>query len=457
MGLGKLITHRAPQAREPEQLRVITEFAIIDGVKVDGSGEFASRYRGGMAIPGAWRAANLLADLIGSVPWHAFRNLKGRPVELLDPAPPLLEQPSPPDTRMTTFSSLALDLLWHGNAIGIVAARSAAGWPTATIVVPADQVAVRRVTPAAFSPLPVGAIEYSIGGLVFGSSEVIHIKGPCAPGALRGIGVLEQHMETVNLSREQIRQAGAIARHGVPTGVLTTDNPDTTDDELKAAKDGWLIAQRDRTVAALRHGTRFEPLSWNPEELQLVEARKFSLTDWENIFGLPPGWLGGQQSSRVYSNVELDAINLLKFGSPAGHMARFEQTLSLQFPRGTIVKANLDALLRGDTKTRYEAHAIALSSEFLTVDEVRELEDRPPLPVDKDALDVRKLAEMVQKIYLGVDKVLTTDEARSILNQAGARLPIPAPDMQSAQPIRVQARTGRLQAIEGSVTDDDTA
>jgi hypothetical protein len=31
-------------------------------------------------------------------------------------------------------------------------------------------------------------------------------------------------------------------------------------------------------------------------------------------------------------------------------------------------------------KTRYEAHAIGIDSGFLTVDEVRQLEDRPPLP-----------------------------------------------------------------------------
>ena len=47
---------------------------------------------------------------------------------------------------------------------------------------------------------------------------------------------------------------------------------------------------------------------------------------------------------------------------------------------------------------------------------------------------------MVQKVYLGVGTVLTADEARAILNQAGAQLPMgglparpaPAPQLAAA-------------------------
>jgi phage portal protein BeeE len=48
-------------------------------------------------------------------------------------------------------------------------------------------------------------------------------------------------------------------------------------------------------------------------------------------------------------------------------------------PRGQYAKMNVDALLRPDTKSRYEAHKIALDSGFLTLDEVRELENREPI------------------------------------------------------------------------------
>lgn len=375
--LGKLLTRSTRYTATNTDTGESQTFTIVDNIAPDWS---SSDYRGGMSIPGGWRAAVLISDLLGSVPWHAYRQYGGKPLELLEPTPPLLEQPNPPDSRMTTFSSWALDLLWEGNAFGVVAARNAQGWPTAVVPVPASMVGVRRITgPGMSSQIPVGEVEYAVGTLRLPAHDVIHIKGPCQPGALRGMGVLEVHMSTLSLAQEQNRQARSLSRHGVPTGILKSENPDVTEAEAKKLKAGWMESQRDRTVAVLNSTTSFTPLSWNPEELQLVEARRFSLTDFELIFGLPVGWLGGMHSARQYSNIEQDAVNLLKF-TLGGHLARFEQTLSLAFPRGTTVKANLDAILRADTLTRYQAHAIGLDKEFLTVDEVRALENRPPLP-----------------------------------------------------------------------------
>lgn len=380
MGIGKLIRATRSQSKT-EQTRAITEFAIIDGVAVDGSGLSSTyTYSGAMAIPGAWRSALLLSDLLGSVPWHAYRTIGRGPAEMLDPTPALIDQPAPPDTRMTTFSSWALDLVWHGNAVGLIAARNSEGWPTAVLPVPANWVGVGRVGPGSSSFLPVGEIEYSIGGRGYSVDEVIHIKGPCQPGALRGMGVLEAHLSgALTLATEQARQARSLSQHGVPTGTLKSDNPDLTSTEATELKAAWLKAQQERTIAVLNSTTHFTPLSWNPEELQLVEARKFSLHELALIFGLPLSFLGADQSSRTYSNIEQEGLNLIKF-SLAGHLARFEQTLSLAFPRGTRVRANLDAILRADTLTRYQAHALGIGSGFLTANEARELEDRPPLP-----------------------------------------------------------------------------
>ena len=377
MGLGRLLQTRSTRYTATDTVTGASQtFTVIDNLAPDYAN--TGTYRGGMTIPGAWRASVLLSDLLGQVPWDAYRQLTGRPEEKMS-RPPLLEQPAPPDTRMTTFSSWALDLIWHGNAIGVIAARNFSGWPTAVYPVPAQMCSVRRVTPYTDSPLPVGALEYTIGALkALGSGDVIHIKGPCEPGAVRGMGVLETHLNTFSLAQEQSKQARSVSNHGVPTGVLKSSNPDLTDTEAQDMKAQWLANQSSRSIAVLNAATDFTPLSWNPEELQLVEARKMTLTELELVFGLPVGWLGGQTSSRTYANIEQDAVNLIKF-SLAGHLARFEQTLSLAFPRGTQARANLDAVLRSDTLTRYQAHKIGIEAGFLTKDEAREYEHRPPL------------------------------------------------------------------------------
>ncbi len=50
-------------------------------------------------------------------------------------------------------------------------------------------------------------------------------------------------------------------------------------------------------------------------------------------------------------------------------------------PRGQYARFNRGSLLRTDLKTRYESYEIGLRAGFLTIAEVRELEDREPLPV----------------------------------------------------------------------------
>lgn len=379
MGLAELFNRNTQYTATDTATGISSTFTVVDNVRPDWA---AGAYSGGMAIPGAWRSALLLSDLIGSVPWHGYRQRAGHPAERIEPTPPMLDQPSPPDPRVVTMTSWALDLIWHGNAIGIVADRNRDGWPLAFVPVPAQYVQVRR-QPYDDPTFPVGTVVYNIGQRQFGESDVFHVKGPCEPGALRGMGVLENHMNgTLSLAAEQSRQARNTAGgSGVPTGVLTVD--DTPDDPLEQdeaddVKASWMRAQRERSVAVLNARTKFEALSWNPTETQLLDARRFSLHELALIFGLDPSWLGVSGDSMTYSNIEQQAVNLARY-SMAGHFARFEQTLSLHMPRGTWAKANLDALLRADTKTRYEAHSLGITAGFLTPDEARGLEDRPPL------------------------------------------------------------------------------
>lgn len=387
MGLAQLFTRDVQYHVTDTSSGESASFVVVDGLSPDWS---AGAYSGGMALPGAWRCALLLSDLLGGVPWKAHRERNGVE-EVLDPTPPFLEQPAPPDPRVVTFSSLALDLIWHGNAIALIASRNREGWPTSYLPQPAECVEVKRASSYDGTGLPVGTVGYRIGQTWYPAHDVVHVKGPCKPGSLRGMGVLENHLNnSLRLAEEQGRQARSLGTSGIPTGVLKVeDTPEEPldQDEADKVKAGWLRSQRDRTVAVLNARTSFTPLSWNPTETQLLEARKFSLHEIALIFGLDPSWLGVSGDSMTYQNIEQQAINLVKF-SLAGHLARFEQTFSLHMPRGTWAQANLDAVLRADTLTRYQAHEVGIRSGFLLDDEARALEGRAPLtPAQRAARD----------------------------------------------------------------------
>lgn len=59
--------------------------------------------------------------------------------------------------------------------------------------------------------------------------------------------------------------------------------------------------------------------------------------------------------------------------------------------------------------------------------------DAPAKPTTAAAKQ-RDVAETIQKVYLGVGKVITADEAREIANKAGAELTIPGPFQESDEP-----------------------
>src|SRR5690606_14984615 len=127
--------------------------------------------------------------------------------------------------------------------------------PTSFVPVPACAVSVRAVDAGELYGLPqLGTmIEYQVGNRVFAPWDVLHVKGPHSPGALRGVGVLEAALGTVRHAQELENQSRGLAANGVPTGLLkVTDSAAiTSPDELREAKRAWLDAQRTRTIAAL--------------------------------------------------------------------------------------------------------------------------------------------------------------------------------------------------------------
>jgi len=352
-------------------------FTITDGLVPSWA---ASPYRGAMNLPGAWRAAIIAADLLGSFPWEAYeRGPLGVDV-LASDQPPLLTQPAPPDAGITTVSSFGLDYIWHGNAVALKGPLTPEGDVSVLAPVPIANVAIGRSNGHDLDGFRRGEVGYRIGNHVYHADQVLHLKGPCEPGALRGLGALEVHLAgSLRTALELQRQAGQLDISGVPTGTLKVTAPDLTEDEAALIKSRWLASQSSRTVAVLNDITEFTPLAWNPTETQLLEARKFSLHEIALIVGVPLYFLGVETSNRTYSNVEQEGIVLTRFHL-AGAIRRMEAAYTGCMRPGRHVLADLSDALRADTLTRYQAWQIGAAAGFLTPNEIRAREGLAPIP-----------------------------------------------------------------------------
>lgn len=349
------------------------------------------------------------------------------------PVPPWLAGPD----RSTLLGQMLWSYLMSGDTVAVLA-KSPQG---VTAVVPVHPDAYEIGYDAA------GNVGMTLNGRPF-TGEILHIPDVVMPGQVRGINPIEAARQSIGMGLAAMEFGAKFFGQGtVMSGVLQFPGPRPENDELKTIRDNWVRVHggsaNSHMPAVLFGGAEWKPISITPEQAQFLETRRFTAAEIASqLFLLPPSVLGIKAeagSDMTYQNVGTQWDDVLRRLMPI--ISKFEQHLSALLPAGVELRFNMDAYLRPETKTRYEAHEIALRAGFLKVDEVRKIEDLPPLAETSggDLATPREIAELIQKVYLGVDVVLSADEARAIANRAGAGLsgsfkPAPAPPSATPAP-----------------------
>jgi HK97 family phage portal protein len=328
-----------------------------------------------LGIPAIYRGITLISDAIGALPLCAYRNKRK-----VVPTPQILMRPVPNETRMETISAMAAALIVHGNYIAVLGEPGANGLPDSIYPVSPDRVEVSKTN---------GRITYKIDEKSYDQSEIMHIKNFTMPGDLVGKGILAVAKQALGKEIAINEYASRYFDGGVnPTAVIKSANPDLTQEEADALKNAWMAmySSRNRSPVVMNSTTDFEVLSSNAAESQLVEAQTAGLTEAANILGLPPYFLGSPNSSRTYSNVEQENLQLVKWSiQPIAE--RIEAAFSDLLVRGQIAAFEYESLLKTDTASRYDAYAVALSNGFLTVDEVRDYENLDPMDHEEEDIN----------------------------------------------------------------------
>jgi HK97 family phage portal protein len=363
--------------RQIQSSMVYTSSGYVDSLGRVGrffEGNWAGAYvdqNTALGIPAIYRGITLISDAIGALPLCAYRNKR----EVL-PTPQILMRPVPTETRMETISAMAAALIIHGNYVAVLGEPGANGLPDSIYPVSPDRVQVTT---------DKGRIIYKIDERTYDQSEIMHIKNFTLPGDLVGKGILAVAKQALGKEIAINEYAARYFDGGVnPTAVIKSANPDLSQEEADALKSAWMAmySSRNRSPVVMNSSTDFEVLSSNAAESQLVEAQTAGLTEAANILGLPPYFLGSPNSSRTYSNVVEENLQLIKWSiQPIAE--RIEAAFSDLLVRGQTAGFKYDSLLKTDTANRYNAYATALSNGFLSVDEVRSYENLDPMDYEE--------------------------------------------------------------------------
>jgi len=167
-------------------------------------------------------------------------------------------------------------------------------------------------------------------------------------GARNGIGIA---LATDDFSG-RFFGAGAMVRHVLKTnGKMAKGQVDELRQQFEDRYAGLDNAYRPMV---LTEGMDVKELSMSAADSQLLEARKFQVIDIARSFGVPGFMIGANENTTSWgSGVEHMSLGFVKY-TLQERLTTIEQELNRKLFRtaGTLVKFNVDELLRGDSAAR---------------------------------------------------------------------------------------------------------
>lgn len=224
---------------------------------------------------------------------------------------------------------------------------------------------------------------------ILGVNDVLHIKD--IGNGLIGLSKLSFMSASVKEATDTQKFATANAEnYGKPSGILTVDHI-----LKKENKNGVNERERIRQslndfrtggsskIVVLEADMKFNPVTLTPEESQLIENRRFSVEEICRWFGVPPVLIGASGATTWGSGISEITSGFVKF-TIGPMLVSIEQALrsrvfTLEERMTMQAEFSLDALMRGDITSRYQAYATAVQNGFKTRNEVRQLENDEPV------------------------------------------------------------------------------
>lgn len=331
----------------------------------------------------------VLAETIASLPLHVYRKRSDGGKERADyhDAYPVLHDSFNP--AMTSFvgrETLQGHVATRGNAYALIE-KDAAGYTTALWPVPPDCIEPAVDHGALWYVItPTGTDVLGIAPGVYRPSDVLHVPGLGYDG-LKGYSPIHLAREAVGLGIAAERFGAAFFGNGARPGGILTSEKMLTDAQATRISAEWKSVHEGvpnaHKVAVLSGNLKFQPLNVNPEDAQFLETRKFQVTEIARLFRIPPHMIGDLDRA-TFSNIEHQSLEFV-IHTIRPWLVRWEQEFNRKMftPRERnryFVEFNVDGLLRGDIKSRYEAYQVAKSNGWLNADEIRALENMNPLP-----------------------------------------------------------------------------
>ena len=335
-----------------------------------------------MNISALWACMCLRAETIGSLPIH-LRDQKKNIVRD-HPLYYLLHDSPNADMTAVEFWSLQTALQdMYGNSYNVIE-RNGKGEPIALNPLDSESAGAKRTKS--------GRLIYTFGQDEYPEDRILHLRGFGLNG-LFGASRLEVGRRIFANQLAANEAATRNFKQGLKLGGMfkwtgTQALTGTQQEEWERSLTRYNRAENIGKYLTLPKGMEVVPnlpMRTTPAEAELLASQGFGVEEVCRLMNTPPQLIGHTNKASSWAS-SIENINLyFKQYSIQPSIIRNEQRLKKKLMSSAdknklTVKFNVQGLERADSKTRALNYASALQNGYRSRNEVRDLEDLPPIP-----------------------------------------------------------------------------
>lgn len=232
---------------------------------------------------------------------------------------------------------------------------------------------------------------YKVGSQAALSQEHIHHVRWFSVDGYTGLSPVMLHADSIGHTQALSEYASKSFRHGTALSGVLERPKEAPAIESQAGVDriteDWMSkfggAANAGKVALLQEGMTFKPLVPNNVDADLVAALNLTDLSMARIYKVPLPMTGSMEGA-TYNNVENLQIQYVIY-CLMPWVRRHEQAMMRDLLSGAerreyYIEFNVAGLLRGNTAARYAAYAVGRQWGWLSINDIRRLENLPPVP-----------------------------------------------------------------------------
>lgn len=333
----------------------------------------------GLQLSAVWSCVNLLSETVASLPLAIYEvDKKGNKKPARDTRLwSVLHQPNPDMTAHDFWMFMGVNRFLTGNAYAAIQ-RDKSGQLVALYPLSGLQMQVAVVDGKVI-------YQYNKDGkfFYFNKEDIFHWKG--LGNGYYGLSVFDFMRATTNEQKNAQKNASSLYGNGNQlTGVITVDKVVKGEQlaqlrnrfrELGAISgDGWLHF--------MPADMKYQQIGMSAADAQLLETRQFGIQEIGRWFGVPAALINspaGASGASIEQVVESFYRSTIQPHCIAIEQALMQRVFTMEERMKFVAEFKMSALLRASVSSRYDSYSKALQNGFMTRNEVRKLENLPPM------------------------------------------------------------------------------